>query len=39
LYVAVLRFLHLLVLGTRSETDKDLEIVVLRHELAYSTSR
>ncbi len=34
LYVAVRRLLELVVLGRRSETDKDLEIVVLRHELA-----
>lgn len=34
LYVAVRRLLQLLVLGRRSEGHKDLEIVVLRHELA-----
>ncbi len=34
LYVAVRRLLELLVLGRRSEADKNLEIVVLRHELA-----
>jgi putative transposase len=34
LYVALRRLLELVVLGRRSEADKDLEIVVLRHELA-----
>lgn len=33
-YVAVLRVLQLVVLGFRSAHDKELEIVVLRHELA-----
>ncbi len=33
-YVAVRRLLQLLALARRSEGDKDLEIVVLRHELA-----
>jgi len=32
-YAAVRRLLQLLVLGRQSETQKDLEIVVLRHKL------
>jgi len=34
LYVAVRRLLQLLLLARRSEADKDLEIVVVRHQLA-----
>ncbi|MGH2658678.1 MAG: hypothetical protein ACRDHS_03175 [Actinomycetota bacterium] len=34
LYVAVRRLLQLLLLARRSDADKDLEIVVLRHDLA-----
>ena len=34
LYAAVRRLLQLLALGRRSDADKDLQIVVLRHELA-----
>jgi len=34
LYVAIRRLLELVVLGRRSDADKDLEIVVLRHEVA-----
>ena len=34
LYVAIGRLLQLLVVGRRSEAERDLEIVVLRHELA-----
>lgn len=33
-YVMLARLLGLVALGTRSESDKDLEILVLRHELA-----
>jgi len=33
-YVALVRLLGLVALRTRSESDKDLEILVLRHELA-----
>jgi hypothetical protein len=32
--VALVRLLGLVALRTRSESDKDLEILVLRHELA-----
>ncbi len=34
LYAAVRRLLQLIVLGRRSDAGRDLEIVVLRHELA-----